>query len=464
VLPGVLTIDCLRTLYAGRPSLIFDVIEEVLARIHSARDPAIFISLTDAADLRRRATSLLKRAPDPARLPLWGIPFAVKDNIDVAGVATTAACPAFAYRANKDATVVAQLKAAGALIVGKTNLDQFATGLSGTRSPYGAPRSVFNANYISGGSSSGSAVAVASGLVPFALGTDTAGSGRVPAAFNNIVGIKPTGGLLSNTGVLAACRSLDCVSILAATVADAIVVRRAAEGFDPADPYSLSEAQKSLPSQLRVGVLSPVDREFYGDAENAALYEHAIEIMRQLGAEIAVIDYRPFLEIGALLYEGPWLAERLVSVGRFVDTHPGEVNETVRELLEHAHRHTAADAFAGMHRLKELIRAADAEWAKAEILLLPTAPTIYTVEEIQGDPIRLNARLGRYTQFVNFLGCPAIAVPAGFRKGGLPFGITLIAPPFSDDALAGPAAAMRAAAQSGFGGCPGRPGFLKNTN
>ncbi len=451
MLPGVLTIDYLRTLYAERPSAIFDVIEEVFARIQSARDPAIFISLTDAAELRHRATGLLKRAPNPALLPLWGIPFAAKDNIDVAGVATTAACPAYAYRANKDATVVARLKAAGALVVGKTNLDQFATGLSGTRSPYGAPRSVFNANYISGGSSSGSAVALASGLVPFALGTDTAGSGRVPAAFNNIVAIKPTGGLLSNTGVLAACRSLDCVSILTATVADAIAVRRVAEGFDPADPFSLSEAQKPLPSQLRVGVLSPGDREFYGDAEYAALYEHAIEIMRRLGAEIAFVDYRPFRDIGALLYEGPWLAERLVSVGRFVDTHPGDVNRTVRELLEHAHRHTAADAFAGMHKLKELARAAEVEWAKAEVLLLPTAPTIYTVEQIQGDPIRLNARLGRYTQFVNFLGCAAIAVPAGFRKDGLPFGVALIAPPFSDDALAAPAAAMHSAAHCGAG-------------
>ena len=449
--PCVLTIDYLRALYAQRPSSIFDVIEEVFSRIRSARDPAIFISLADAAALRRRAASLLHQVPDPARLPLWGIPFAVKDNIDVADLATTAACPAFAYRANRDAAVVARLKAAGALVVGKTNLDQFATGLSGTRSPYGAPRSAFDASYISGGSSSGSAVAVASGLVPFALGTDTAGSGRVPAAFNNIVGIKPTGGLLSNTGVLPACRSLDCVSILAATVADAIAVRRVAEGFDPADPFSLREAQKPLPSQLRVGVLSPGDREFYADAEYAALYEHAIEIIRWLGAEIAFIDYRPFRDIGALLYEGPWLAERLVSVGRFVDTHSGEINETVRELLERAHRHTAADAFAGMHRLKELIRTAEAEWAKAEVLLLPTAPTIYTFEETLSDPIRLNARLGRYTQFANFLGCPAIAVPAGFRKDGLPFGVTLIGPPFSDDALAAPAAAMHVAAQSGSG-------------
>lgn len=451
MLPKVPTLGVLRTLYAGRPSAINDVIEEVLARLHSARDPAVFITLANPAELRHAAKSLLQLAPDPALLPLWGIPFAVKDNIDVSGLDTTAACPAFAYRATQDAAVVARLKAAGAIVVGKTNLDQFATGLSGTRSPYGAPRSVFDANYISGGSSSGSAVAVASGLVPFALGTDTAGSGRVPAAFNNVVGIKPTGGLLSNTGVLPACRSLDCVSILSTSVADGMAVRRAAEGFDPADPFSRRESQRALPSRLRAGVLAQNDRDFYGDAEYAALYSHAIEIMRGLGAEIAVIDYGPFQEIGALLYEGPWIAERLVSVGGFVDSHPSAVNETVRELLASARRHSAADAFAAMHRLKELSRAAEAEWAKAEILLLPTAPTIYKVEEMLADPIRLNARLGRYAQFVNFLGCPAIAVPAGFRNDGLPFGVTLVAPPFHDDALAAPAAALHAAANCGAG-------------
>jgi allophanate hydrolase len=445
------TFGHLRALYGERPSTIHDVAEEIIARTRSAHDPAVFISLLDPAELRRSADRLLQTIPDPALFPLWGVPFAVKDNIDVAGLDTTAACPAFAYRAEKDAMVVARLKAAGALIVGKTNLDQFATGLNGTRSPYGTPRSVFNESYISGGSSSGSAVAVASGLVPFALGTDTAGSGRVPAAFNNIVGIIPTGGLLSMVGVLPACRSLDRVSIFSASVADGIAVRRAVEGFDPSDPFSLRESQRPLPAQLRVGVLSQDDREFNGDEEYAALYAQAIEVMRSLGAEIVTFDYRPFREIGALLYEGPWLAERLVSIGAFVDAHPHEVNETVRVLLASAHRHTATDAFAGMHKLKELTRIAEAEWATAHILLLPTAPTIYKVEEMLADPVRLNARLGHYTQFVNFMSCPAIAVPAGFRKDGLPFGVTLVAPPFHDDALALPAAAMHEAANCGAG-------------
>ncbi|QBR70842.1 allophanate hydrolase [Beijerinckiaceae bacterium] len=451
MLPATLTLDALRTLYLERPSAIMDVVEEVLARVAAAQDPAIFISRVAPDDLRRAAGDLLDREPDPSRLPLWGIPFAVKDLIDVAGLDTTAACPAFAYRPEKDAFVVGRLKEAGALVVGKTNLDQFATGLNGTRSPYGAPRSVFNADYVSGGSSSGSAVAVAAGLVPFALGTDTAGSGRVPAAFNNIVGIKPTPGLLSATGIIPACQSLDCVSILSASVADGLEIRRIAEGFDPADPYSVRGKQEPLPSSPRIGVLLTDEREFYGDEESAALYAGAIDRLRGLGAEIVVFDYRPFRDIGALLYQGPWLAERLAAVGGFVDAHPQDVEPTVFNLLESAHRHSAVDAFVGMHRLKELSRIVETEWARADILLLPTSPTIYRVEDMWADPIRLNARLGHYTNFVNFLGCSAIAIPAGFRSDGLPFGVTLVAPPFFDDALAVPAALLHAASKCGAG-------------
>ena len=451
MLPATLTLDALRALYLDRPVAIKDAVDEVLARVAASRDPAIFISLVAPDDLRRAASDLLARAPDPSLFPLWGIPFAVKDNIDVASLFTTAACPAFAYRAEHDATVVARLKAAGALVVGKTNLDQFATGLSGTRSPYGAPRSVFHADYVAGGSSSGSAVAVAAGLVPFALGTDTAGSARVPAAFNNIVGIKPTPGLLSTAGVVPACWSLDCVSILSASVADGAQIRRVAEGFDPNDPYSVRGTQKPLFLSPRAGVLAEEEREFYNDEESAALYARAIETMRGLGVEIVAFDFGPFREIGALLYDGPWLAERLAGIGNFVDTHPQDLDPAVRTLLESAHRHSAVDVFAGMHRLKELSRRAETEWAKAEFLLLPTSPTIYRLEEMRADPIGLNARFGTYTNFVNFLGCSAIAVPAGFKSGGLPFGVTLVAPPFHDDALAIPAAAMHAAAHCGAG-------------
>lgn len=451
MLPEILTIKRLRALYANNPKAVLDVAEAVLARIGSARDPSIFISIVSLDDLRRAAGGLLQRAPEPSALPLWGIPFAVKDNIDAAGLETTAACPAFAYRAKSDAIVVARLKAAGALLTGKTNLDQFATGLNGTRSPYGAPRCVFNSAYISGGSSSGSAVAVASGLVSFALGTDTAGSGRVPAAFNNIVGLKPSAGLMSIRGIVPACRSLDCVSICAASLADALAIRSAAEGYDEADPFSQRGPQKPLPSPLRAGVLPPGAREFYGDGDYAALYEKAIETMRGLGAKIVEIDPRPFFDMGRLLYEGPWLAERLVSIGGFVEAHPQDVNGTVRLLLEGARRHSAADAFAAMHRQKELSRLAEAQWAGADILLLPTVPTIYRVDEMLAEPIRLNARLGYYTQFVNFLGAPAISVPCGFRSDGLPFGAMLVARPFEDDALAAAAAALHAASDCGTG-------------
>jgi allophanate hydrolase len=451
VLPAILSLDVLRAIYLNRPAAVNDVVEEVLARIASAKDPAIFISLVAPDDLRRAARALLQREPDPALLPLWGIPFAVKDNIDVAGLHTTAACPAFAYRAETDATTVARLKAAGALVVGKTNLDQFATGLNGTRSPYGAPRSVFNADYVSGGSSSGSAVAVAAGLVPFALGTDTAGSSRVPAAFNNIVGIKPTPGLLSTAGVVPACWSLDCVCILSTSVADGVFIRRLAEGFDQSDPYSVCGMQRTIAPCPRVGVLPEDAREFYGDAENAALYARAIEIMQGLGAEIVAFDYQPFQQIGALLYDGPWLAERLAGIGNFVDKHPQDLNPAVRTLLDGARRFSAVDAFAGLHRLRELRRRAEAEWAIADVLLLPTSPVIYTVDEMRADPLTLNARFGTYTNFVNFLGCSAIAVPAGFKSDGLPFGVTLVAPPFHDDALAIPAAALHTASKCGAG-------------
>ncbi|MCL2384647.1 MAG: amidase family protein, partial [Alphaproteobacteria bacterium] len=290
-LPCVLSLNFLRALYRNRPTVLFDVVETLLLRIAAAPDPAIFISSVGPEDLRQAAGELLARAPDPASLPLWGIPFAVKDNIDVQGFATTAACPAYAYRPRKDAETVARLKAAGALVIGKTNLDQFATGLNGTRSPYGAPRCVFDADYISGGSSSGSAVAVAAGLASFALGTDTAGSGRVPAAINNLVGIKPTPGLLSLSGVVPANPSLDCVSLLSLSVPEGTEIRRIAEGYDPQDPYSARGVQKTWPSTLRLGVLMPQVRIFDSDGESAVLYERAIETMRGFGAEVQTFNY-----------------------------------------------------------------------------------------------------------------------------------------------------------------------------
>jgi len=447
----LLTLDALHARYAARPEAVLEVVEEVLARIAACDDPAIFISRVATDDLRTAARDLLARAPDPGQLPLWGAPYVVKDNIDVAGMPTTAACPDYAYVADKDAFVVARLRAAGALLIGKTNLDQFATGLNGTRSPYGAPRCVFNKDYVSGGSSSGSAVAVARGLVAFSLGTDTAGSGRVPAAFNNIVGIKPTPGLVSSSGVVPACRSLDCVNVFAASVADGVAIRRIIEGTDADDAYSIKPAPKRLPAQPRVGVLMAKDREFYGDADSAALYEAAIARGKTLGWEIAEFDYAPFAEIAALLYEGPWLAERLAAIEPFLAVRPDAIEPTVHGLIESARRFSAADAFRGQYRLKSLLRVAEAEAEKFDVLLLPTSPTIHTVEAMRADPVRLNAQFGRYTNFVNFCGMAAIAVPAGFRPDGLPFGVTLIAPGQCDDALAPFAAAFHIAAGCGTG-------------
>jgi len=455
-LPQILDIPTVRRLYADGSWTPAKLLSALADRVDEA-DPATFIFRASRSDLEAAAAELAGRSPEPNSLPLWGIAFAVKDNIDVAGMATTAACPAFAHMADKDAEVVRRLRAAGAIVVGKTNLDQFATGLNGTRSPYGVPRCVFDSNYISGGSSSGSAVAVASGLASFALGTDTAGSGRVPAAFNNIVGIKSTPGLLSSTGMVPACRSLDCVSIFSATVADGAMVRRLVEGFDSADPYSKRKIETGLSSEgLRVGILASSDRQFFGDREAERLYAAAIDRAAALGWSIVEIDYAPFRDTAALLYEGPWVAERLAA---YVDFRVSseDLDPSVASIISGGQKFSAADAFQGQYRLAELRRLAEAQWAGIDILLLPTAPTIYSVAEMVADPIALNSRLGTYTNFFNLLGLSAIAVPAGFRSDGLPFGITIAAPAFQDDALVPIAAALHRAAATGSGTDRGFP-------
>jgi allophanate hydrolase len=440
----------LRVLYATGAWTPATLLGELARRIDDA-DPAVFITRTPADDLAAAAAALMARAPEPNSLPLWGIPFAVKDNIDVTGLPTTAACPAFSHMPERDAEVVARLKAAGAIVIGKTNLDQFATGLNGTRSPYGAPRCVFDADHVSGGSSSGSAVAVAAGLAGFSLGTDTAGSGRVPAAFNNIVGIKPTPGLLSTAGVVPACRSLDCVSIFAATVEDGAIVRRAAEGYDPADPFSLEAAARPLPSAgLRVGVLPARERAFFGDVETERLYDQAIARMAGLGSTIVEFDYTPFRETAALLYDGPWVAERLAAFETF-GVSAEDLDPSVAAITLGGRDRSAADAFRGQYRLAELKRLTEAEWAKADVLLLPTSPTIYRVAEMLADPITLNSRFGTYTNFFNLLGLSGIAVPAGFRPDGLPAGVTLAAPGFCDEALVAFAGELHRAACCGTG-------------
>lgn len=408
----------------------------VIDAVAAYADPAVWISRASADELLARAAAL-EADPEAISLPLYGVPFAVKDNMDAVGHDTTAGCPAFAYRPDADATVVQRLLAAGAMLVGKTNLDQFATGLVGTRSPYGAPRCVFDADYISGGSSSGSAVAVAAGLVSFALGTDTAGSGRVPAGFNNIVGLKPTRGLVSTAGIVPACRSIDCVSIFAQTAIDALAVLGTLQGEDEHDPYSRTGRPQPLPLEdFRFGVLAEADRVFCGDAEAEALYDDAIARMRRLGGTPVAIEYGPFRNTADLLYGGPHVAERLAAIEPFVDAHAAAMDPVVRGIIESGRAISATDAYRGQYRLRALAQATARQWRGIDLMLLPTSPTIFTVAAVQSDPLRLNSMLGLYTNFVNLLDYAAIAVPAGFRPNGLPAGVTLIGPAFSDEDLA----------------------------
>ncbi|MFG1478012.1 allophanate hydrolase [Xanthobacter sp. V4C-4] len=451
MLPDMLDISTLEAGYAAGAFTPLDLIEEVIRRLNAGTDPAVWISRFSDDELRAVARALVAEGGRETR-PLWGIPCAVKDNIDVKGLATTAACPAFAYTPERDAVAVARLKAAGALVIGKTNLDQFATGLNGTRSPYGAPRSVFDPAYVSGGSSSGSAVAVASGQVAFSLGTDTAGSGRVPAAFNNLVGVKPTKGLVPNTGLVPACRSLDCISVFGLTAADATRVRRVIEGPDAADAYSRAAAPRPLPlERFRFGVLDPSERFFDGDGEAEALYDASIVRLTALGGTAVEIDYAPFRDCASLLYGGPWVAERLAAVETFFAAHADAMDPSVRAIIAGAQAFSAVDAFRGAYALEAYRRATDAQWAKMDVLLLPTAPRIVTVADMQADPIGLNAMLGRYTNFVNLLDCCGVAVPAGFRADGLPVGVTLIAPAFCDEALAVLADRLHRSAGTGTG-------------
>ena len=412
------------------------VVAGVIERIAARGDDKAWIHVVPRAELEARAAELERRGA--SGLPLYGIPFAIKDNIDLAGHPTTAACPEYAYVAQNSASVVQALLDAGAIAIGKTNLDQFATGLVGVRSPYGAPSSTFDSRYISGGSSSGSAVVVAAGVVSFALGTDTAGSGRVPAAFNNLVGLKPTCGLLSTSGVVPACRSLDCVSIFALTAGDAASVLDVAAKFDSGDPYSRRERAAAAPTAIagcRIGVPRASQLEFFGNRDAQKLFEGAVAKLAQLGAKTLEIDFAPFLATARLLYEGPWVAERYVAIREFIDRKPGALHPVTRQITLGGARPTAAECFSAQYKLRALIRDAEPAWKAVDVLIAPTAGTTYTIAEVEADPIRLNSNLGVYTNFVNLMDLSAIAVPAGFTSAGLPFGVTLLAPAFSDRAL-----------------------------
>jgi len=398
---------------------------------------AIWISILPLEALKSYARNV--EALGMESLPLYGVPFAIKDNIDLVDVPTTAACPSFGYLPTRSATVVQRLINAGAIPIGKTNLDQFATGLNGTRSPYGACRNAFDPAYISGGSSSGSAVAVAQGQVCFSLGTDTAGSGRVPAAFNNLIGYKPTKGWFSSVGMVSACRSLDTLSIFTHTATDAARILEVAAGFDQQDSFSREREEHGFDfgktAHFRVGIPRPHQLKFFGNHDSKRLFNEAIAQMEALGGEIIDIDFEPFLQAARLLYEGPWIAERYAAIQSFFDRHADQVISPVREIIASAKRHTAVDAFNGLYQLRDIARQANQAWATIDCLLTPTAGTIYTIQALQHDPLRLNTNLGYYTNFMNLLDYAAVAVPAGFQQNGLPFGITLIVPAHQDEPL-----------------------------
>jgi allophanate hydrolase len=434
-----LNMGSLREIYRSGAAKPCDIIAGLYDRIRSAPLAPVWTSLVPRETAIGRAREL---ALDPlaTALPLYGVPFAIKDNIDFVDLPTTAGCPGYAYSPERTATVVEALVDAGAIPIGKTNLDQFATGLVGTRSPYGACSSVYDPRYISGGSSSGSAVAIASGLVTFALGTDTAGSGRVPAAFNNLVGLKPTRGLLSTRGVVPACRSLDCVSILALTCHDAHTVWQAARGFDSADPFSRTarpgqSAAAWLGGAFRFGVPAAAQMEFFGDDEAASLYQDALDELQNVGGQRVEIDFSGFRAAADLLYSGPWVAERLAAIEPFLNSHPDQMDPIVREIISSARRFTAVDTFRAGYQLRELRRLTETQWEQMDVMVLPTTGTIYTHAQVASDPIQLNTNLGTYTNFVNLLDLAAVAAPAGFRSNGLPFGISFIGPAFSDEAL-----------------------------
>ena len=421
-------------------------VRERWQKLAGQRDPRVWISIISESDLDRQVATIQKRAAAGESMPLLGLTFAIKDNIDLAGVPTTAGCPDFASKPREDAFAVALLKNAGAVALGKTTMDQFATGLVGTRSPHGACPNVFNSDYISGGSSSGSAVAVAREEVDFSLGTDTAGSGRVPAAYNGLIGYKPTRGLVSASGVLPACRTLDCVSVFARTVE---LTRRVAEVvrvYDASDPFARKFAPGAFSApqrgnQFRFGV--PKKIETFGDGEANSLYEKAIRNAEESAGTKVVVDDAPLLEAGALLYQGPWVAERYAAVGEWIEKHPASVDPTVRSIILDGREQKAFAAFQAMYRLAELRRRIEAIWNECDCLLLPTVTTSPRIAEVNANPIELNSRLGLYNNFVNLLDLAAVTVPAGYWASGVGFGVNLIAPAFTDNALLELAALIR---------------------
>lgn len=440
-----LTITALQQAYQSGETTPEQVIAAISELSTQYQDHNIWIHQLRAAELTPYLDGLKNK--DPQSHPLWGIPFAIKDNIDLAGVPTTAACEAFAYTPEKSAAVVQQLIDAGAIPVGKTNLDQFATGLNGTRSPYGACKNSFNPEYISGGSSSGSSVAVALGLASFSLGTDTAGSGRVPACFNNLVGLKPSRGLLSATGMVPACRSLDCMTIFALNSDDANSVFAVAEGFDESDAYSRKNTYLNNPrhygkrdlankaAPLTVGVIPEAQLKFFGDEHYQSAYQKTLAVLQRQNIKLVEIDFTAFEEAARLLYEGPWVSERYLATLPLIAEQPEAVFPVVRDIIAPGGEPKATDLFKAQYRLNALKAICDQQLAAVDCLLTPTAGRCFTIEEMLAEPIQHNSELGYYTNFMNLLDMTSVAVPTQITEYGLPFGITLVGPAFSDRAL-----------------------------
>ena len=428
-----LTIPSLRKVYQNGTTPA-DIIEQVFDKIDEVNDPGIFITLFDKDALLEDAKQLGEF--DPSK-PLWGVPFAIKDNIDAEGYETTAACPAYAYTPEEDAFLVKELKKAGALLIGKTNLDQFATGLVGVRTPYGAPLNSIDPKIVPGGSSGGSGVAVGHGIVSFSLGTDTAGSGRVPAALNNIVGLKPTLGAFSASGVVPACRSIETVSIFALTVEDAYTAFEVANSYDPDDAYAREIALRPLTqpkSDLVVGIPSQSSIKFMGDKAQEASFYDSVDVLKSQGYTIIEIDFEPFYEIANMLYYGSWVAERYTVIEDLLEKDPNAILPVTKKIITLAESRSAADAFKGFYKLKELSRLVEPQLDAVDILCVPSIPTFYSVDDLENDPITPNNNFGTYTNFVNLMDMCGIAVPTPSRSDGRPGSVTLLAPK-GEDAL-----------------------------
>ena len=414
------------------------LIDALLAKSANYSANPIWITRLNKTDLQPYLDNLKNRSV--AELPLYGVPFALKDNIDLAAVPTTAACKEFAYTPENSAFVAQRLIDLGAIPMGKCNLDQFATGLVGTRSPYGAVKNSFNPDYISGGSSSGNAVAVALGLVSFSLGTDTAGSGRVPAAFNNLIGVKPTRGVLSNTGVLPACRSLDCVAIFALNIDDGEHLHNLLAVYDSNDTYSRKEicaVPQRLPETFKVGVPRADQLQFFGNEDYQQLFQQFVTRLSGtsisgVGAEIIEIDFSPFIDCAKLLYEGPWVAERYAALEGFIATDLDALHAVTKAIIAPATEISAVNAFKAEYQRIGLKSRAEQIMQLVEFIVTPTAGSIFTIEQVNKDPIRLNSQLGYYTNFMNLLDLSSVAIPAGFTATGLPFGVTLVGKAFDD--------------------------------